>query len=84
MSNDLLRDFLELIDRTRLSVDQAAVFTGLASHTIRLILASRRLPTRKRCLDAIADFVDRHRGVAARDGLRMPPGEVHHPEVHPS
>jgi hypothetical protein len=72
MHPDLLSEYLEIIQRHRLSVDETAVFTGIATHTVRLVKASRALPQRERCVRAIGDFVARNRAATGRHELRMP------------
>ena len=67
----VIRNFLEIVDRLGLSDTEAAVFAGVAPHTVRVARLAPKAPKRKRTLAAIAAFVSASQSARTRHDLRI-------------
>jgi hypothetical protein len=67
----LLRSYLEILERLKLSDVDAAALTGLAYHTVRVVRVSGSLPRRRHCVEALEAFVAANAGAQSRAELRF-------------
>ena len=71
LDEDLLRAFLEIVDRHNLTDAEAAALCGVSIPTVRIMRRGRLLPVQERSRRHVVQFVEVNRGAISRADLRL-------------